>query len=481
MGDRKFLPGAPLVISAPLFCFCMLLPLSVSAQTSRFDLYIGYRLPTNSDLASSARKAQGDFIQQRALTLHGCGEDSECQKDAEIGFRQQIATVAQFWLAKCPAGNCDHVEPFIELTADQAVDGKLDQNFEHIERAGSYSSIGLYLELTSSICTLRKISDQAEVPSPPGRICDEIRHRYRMDFLEAIDRDDLDHVKQLIAAGMVEVSGKAFAFCSGGIRRFHNCLPIGYAAQRGRMQAVALLLENGADPNPGLAGAIANNHPETVRMLLDHGAQGGPLSLMEAVLKSDADLVRLLVKRGANVNKLVDPSETPGFLTALDVAVNERNIEMVKLLLSLGANVGLSSDRERFGRFGPDAASTLIFAVRGGDKAVVGLILAHGANVNYEACLMPRCRRPLGEAVSYGHAQIVALLLSHGADPNLVSNGEWPLIEAVSEGSVEMVKLLVGRGAHTSVKNSRGLTPLALAEKLGHPDIVQYLRWPHGK
>lgn len=185
MVHRKFLGGTILTISALLLCFSLLLPLRAWPQTSRFDLYIGYRLPTNSDLAPSARKAEGDFIQQHALTLHGCGDDSDCQKDAEIGFRRQIAGVARFWLAKCPANNCDHVDPVMELTADQAVDDELDQNFDHIERP-RYSPIGLYLELESSTCTLRKVSDNSEVGPSLDWVCKNIIQQEQ--FTENVNR-----------------------------------------------------------------------------------------------------------------------------------------------------------------------------------------------------------------------------------------------------------------------------------------------------
>ena len=74
-------------------------------------------------------------------------------------------------------------------------------------------------------------------------------------------------------------------------------------------------------------------------------------------------------------------------------------------------------------------------------------------------------------------------LLRHGADVNY--SGPWayygqtPLHVAVEHGHTEIVRLLLDYDADTSRKDSKGRTPLARAEELGLPTIVEILK-EHG-
>jgi Ankyrin repeats (3 copies) len=53
-----------------------------------------------------------------------------------------------------------------------------------------------------------------------------------------------------------------------------------------------------------------------------------------------------------------------------------------------------------------------------------------------------------------------------------------PLHEAAKAGHVDAVKLLLSRGANQMLKDSKGRTPIELAEKHGQTDVVELLSLP---
>lgn len=109
--------------------------------------------------------------------------------------------------------------------------------------------------------------------------------------------------------------------------------PLALAAFFGRLEAVALLLEQGADPdlaagNPSgvrpLHSAVANRDRDAAltvaAALLDAGAgpnvaqQGGWTPLHSAALHGDLDLVELLLRHGADPAPESDDGKTPADL-----------------------------------------------------------------------------------------------------------------------------------------------------------------------
>src|SRR5262249_41693325 len=101
--------------------------------------------------------------------------------------------------------------------------------------------------------------------------------------------------------------------------------PLAGAAYKGRLDAVRLLLDRGADPNllplimtPLIHAAEAGN-VEIVSLLLDRGANidlivgGFQNALISASQKGRLEVVKLLVARGADVNARVFASQTIQF------------------------------------------------------------------------------------------------------------------------------------------------------------------------
>src|SRR6266567_857958 len=123
--------------------------------------------------------------------------------------------------------------------------------------------------------------------------------------------------------------------------------PLMYAAAFGNAQQMKLLLKSGADVNAqnafqATALIWAGGDAVKSRMLIEHGAkvnvrtqQGQTPLVVTAKRNGNSDLVRLLLKKGADV-------KSPGD-TTLIAAAQSGDIEIMQLLIESGANVNCIS------------------------------------------------------------------------------------------------------------------------------------------
>jgi ankyrin repeat protein len=77
-----------------------------------------------------------------------------------------------------------------------------------------------------------------------------------------------------------------------------------------------------------------------------------------------------------------------------------------------------------------------------------------------------------------GNKQVIELLLAHGADLNAVDteSASTPLHYAASFGRLEAVKALVQHGADVSLKTAGGLIPIQLAISNNQEEVSTFLR-----
>lgn len=179
-----------------------------------------------------------------------------------------------------------------------------------------------------------------------------------------------------------------------------------------------------ATPRMGVAS------PARPAATLTQGDDGA--ALIGAVEANRPDLIRQLVKQGADIDAAVS-----GDGTALLVAAKRGNLPIVQVLIGLGAKVDQSS---------PGDGNPLIAAAAYGHLDVMQALVGAGASLN---AIVPGDETPLINAARRGHLPIVKYLVGQGADVNLgtlADRGEWrsPLNQA-SNSTIR--QYLIDKGA----------------------------------
>ena len=248
---------------------------------------------------------------------------------------------------------------------------------------------------------------------------------------------------------------------------------LGDAALFGKLETVKALLNEAVDPNilnsggkSPLMKAAMYGHKAVIEALLESGAnpnlageeksEEGMTALMYIAssffASNRAEVIHLLVKRGADVNLQNQEGET-----ALMMA--DSNTDSVKALIDANADLDIrDNDGNTAMMLGTFAVQkllrkagaseegiddvTLVEAARQGDLAKVEDSLKKGANVNYldGAALV--------EAVRKKRLDVIERLIEVGADVNLGGKkGFTPVAEAAYDGDLTIVDRLLAAGA----------------------------------
>jgi ankyrin repeat protein len=150
-------------------------------------------------------------------------------------------------------------------------------------------------------------------------------------------------------------------------------------------------------------------------------------SLFIAVEQKNLELVKKLCEAGADVNICDHHHNTP-----LHYAVSSRHVEIVKYLASLPKI-----------KLDPDA---LYFAVRTNHLNIAKVMIDFGLDVTVESLRIRES--PLVCAARNDFLQMLVYLLNAGADPNQRDrNHDLPLIIAAERGFTQAVTLLLQKGA----------------------------------
>ena len=157
----------------------------------------------------------------------------------------------------------------------------------------------------------------------------------------------------------------------------------------------------------------------------------------DAAMGGDAKTVRHLLQRGTDVNA----AQGDG-MTALHWAAMNDDLRMVEMLVYAGANVKAST---RIGAYTP-----LFMASRAGNAAIVGVLLAAGADPN---AVTSTGATPLMPAAESGSAAAVAALLDQGADVNATESalGQTALMFAAAFDRPAAIAALIRGGADTGL------------------------------
>jgi len=221
--------------------------------------------------------------------------------------------------------------------------------------------------------------------------------------------------------------------------------------------------------------AIRNKDLKSLRILIENGADISYINLSElANNKYPLEYFQILLKAGVKTHK-----EDYSGKTGLIVAILQKNIELVNLLLEFGANANDYTFRFRTSRphviESPilEGETALHLAASIGELSIVESLIIYGAKI--DAFDVSRLT-PLMIAVWNGHLDIVKILLDNGADINVSdSNGVTPIIRASCEGHKEIVEFLLKQGVDVNKKDKSGRTAFMDASYFKHNDIVGLL------
>lgn len=145
------------------------------------------------------------------------------------------------------------------------------------------------------------------------------------------------------------------------------------------------------------------------------------------------------------------------------IAVNRKQVDKLRLLLSQGAPVNTADE---------DGFTPLHFACMGGDIDIVTLLLDHKADkfavTNAEATAMTL-------AVVNGHGRIVEMLATRGLHPDHFGKDthRHPLIHAMPMASDAMAHKLISLGASLDIIDTEKMPLIALAAQYNHTAIIE--------
>jgi len=205
--------------------------------------------------------------------------------------------------------------------------------------------------------------------------------------------------------------------------------PLHYAARKGRLDVVRLLVENGADPN--------------ARNVI------GLTPLYFAMRSGQCEVVETLLAHGADPNARDEFGNTLLHLVSRYLTVGEV-LCIVESLLAHGADPNV---KDKLGN--TPLHDALENPLTGEDIAVMLIDYIKDVNAKNN-----KGQTPLHLAVEMGYLRAVEKLLLRGADPNVRdSKGRTPLHYATEHCRVEETTLLLRWGADANVKDNNGNTP----------------------
>jgi ankyrin repeat protein len=248
--------------------------------------------------------------------------------------------------------------------------------------------------------------------------------------------------------------------------------------------------------NKTLFKSVKNNNAFLVKICLFFGisvniTNSTGLKLIDyAVNLGNPEIVAILIKGGANLNKLPSTSNYP----TLSHAISTQNTNVTKLLLEGGSNPNFSDSNK---------VTHLMFAATLKDTNIVAMLIKAGADIeakdfNGETAIF--------YAVKKNNLNMVKFLLKYPVNPYVLNKygvgiihiaASMNLYECLNEilkinrnvdfkssslrtavfyaGNLQTLKVLIRHGANLNHKDINRMNPLSTAILAGKPSCVQLL------
>jgi ankyrin repeat protein len=202
---------------------------------------------------------------------------------------------------------------------------------------------------------------------------------------------------------------------------------------------------------------------------LEHtGVKFSEQAFLSAVSTNNEEAANLFIQAGVKLDAKNEQGKT-----ALIIASEKGYANMLSRLLQ--SDPGFLRETDAGGN------SALMAAAQKGQKAVVQLLIEHGADVNYTAPSREGPASALQAALDTSdfkesHMNIIRQLLQHGADVmGENAAGRAPLMFAADHGRIEAAGALIEKGAEVNEADLKGNFPLLIAACKGDDRFVGLL------
>lgn len=230
---------------------------------------------------------------------------------------------------------------------------------------------------------------------------------------------------------------------------------LSFSVMSGDLGLVRLLLDRGAriDAAAGIAAGMTDNE-DVFRLLLDRAEEWDKsdfvnAAFVSAVARNDTERARLLLPGVTRIDVHWADGRSP-----LHHACEHANIELVKEILNMGADVNVKRKRQ--------TPRNIVMVEPLGDNSTYGDTPLH---------LITRSRSKKEMRLI-----IMQFLLQRFADPNARNErGETPLHVAVRNSDIDAARMLVRYGAWCRLKNNEWQSPLDIAMKTGDTELIQLI------
>ena len=308
-----------------------------------------------------------------------------------------------------------------------------------------------------------------------------------------------------IVAFLLDAGAEANGLYEGG---GYNLPPIFTAVAEERTEIVRLLLNHGANPNYSDGGNLSESDEDyTLRTPLEWARKSGNEEIEEMLVEAGAMTQEELDEALLEMLRAIEEGDAERFgelvATGVDPRISaptvEGEIDLLEKAAARGRTeiVGMILDGWEINQFRLENAYHAAFVP--GQEEVIDLLIAKRPGEMLFAAIavddpefLFRILTQIYEVSSYrdqsgvnviyaaaeaGNPEMVRMLLEAGALPGDISGwGETAIFGAIKQGRTEIVAMLLEADpALTEMPNRTGMTPLAMAVRLGETESARML------